>query len=177
MNEKLMECFLNPVKLKIFFEIEKHGTITAKELSQKDLDIPQATLYRHLKKMLEDGLIRVVEERKVRNVIEKIYEVVPDFRSDVEKIVTENDGIGYLGLFQQFIMALSREFEDYAKRADINIQEDGSGFRMLPFYATAEELQDLAVKMNEVIMPYYELEQTPERKLRNVGIIYTPPKK
>lgn len=173
MNEKILVTFINPVKMKIFYEVSLLKQATAKELASKTPDIPQATLYRHLKKMTEDGVLIVAKERPIRNITEKIYEIAPDLDKDVQKIVSENDGLGYFLLFQQYMFGLQAEF---GQRENINITEDGSGFHVAPFYATSKEVQELARKIVDVIKPYMENQPTMERQLRNIGMIYTPPK-
>lgn len=65
MTDRLMECITNPVKCKLLLEIHSQGKATAKQLADIYTDIPQATLYRHLKKMLSDGILQVVEETQV----------------------------------------------------------------------------------------------------------------
>ncbi len=71
MTDRLMECITNPVKCKLLLEIHSQGKATAKQLADIYTDIPQATLYRHLKKMLSDGILQVVEETQVRGTVEK----------------------------------------------------------------------------------------------------------
>ena len=78
-------------------------------------------------------------------------------------------------LFQQFCNGLINEFQVYASRENIDILNDGSGFRVSPFYASTDELKELAGKIQAVIKPYYENEPTPERQMRSIAIIYTPP--
>ena len=73
MTDKLMDCITNPVKCKLLLEIHSQGKSTAKHLANIYNDIPQATLYRHLKKMLSDGILQVVEETQVRGTVEKTY--------------------------------------------------------------------------------------------------------
>jgi len=174
MHEKLMECLTNPIKCKLFTDIEA-GQTTAKKLAETNKNIPQATLYRYLKKMVEDGILEVVEERQVRNVREKVYGVAIDVEAEIEEMIANNSGAGYLSLFQQFCSGLQTEFQAYAARKDIDILQDGSGFRLMPFYATVEEQKDLARKIWELIKPYQEQEPTPDRQMRNVAIVFTPP--
>ena len=175
MNDKLMTCFTNPVKSKLFSDIETHGRTTAKDLAQRNVGIPQATLYRYLKKMVEDGILEVVEERQVRNVREKIYDIAVDFESEIGKMIDDNSGKGYLSLFQQFSNGLLSEFQAYAARESIDIKNDGSGFRIVPFYATIGELEELSLKIQELLRPYHENEPAPGRQMRNIAIVFTPP--
>ncbi|MCL2842341.1 MAG: hypothetical protein FWE28_02585 [Oscillospiraceae bacterium] len=175
MHDKLVECLTNPIKNKLLLETIHQGRTTAKALAEKNKSIPQATLYRYLKKMVSDGVLKVVEERKVRNVTEKIYAPAIDVQADLERLIAENSGEAYLGLFQQFTIGLLNEFKTYAEREGIDLLNDGSGFRVRPFYATLDELKELAEKIHELIRPYAEHEMTSARKARSVAIIFTPP--
>ena len=175
MNEKLMECLANPVKCRLLLEVMDKGYSTAKVLALKNKDVPQATLYRYLKKMVSDGVLKVTEERKVRNVSEKVYEMAIDFNADVEKMLKENSGEAYLGLFQQFTLGLLNEFKAYCDQEDIDLVNDGSGFRVIPLYVTLNELKELSGKINKLIQPYANRKATPDRKAHSVAVIFTPP--
>lgn len=85
MTDKLMECITNPVKCKLLLEIYSQGQATAKHLSDKYTDIPPATLYRHLKRMLHDGILKVVEETQVRGTVERTYALAQNINSNMEK--------------------------------------------------------------------------------------------
>ena len=175
-NKKLMKYFTNPVTCKLFFNIETLGQATAKELTSLVADIPQATLYRYLRKMVDDGVLIVIKERQVRNVTEKTYAIGIDYKAEIDDMIAANSGEWYLGMFQHFCNGLINEFREYANRDNIDILNDGSGYRIFPFYATSDELFELAEKIREVIKPYYENKPTPNRQMRNAAIIYTPPK-
>ena len=175
MTEKLMEYLTNPVKNKLIIEVVSKGTATAKELAFVSKDLPQATRYRYLKKMVEDGVLVVVEERKVRNVTEKVYAMGIDLNVHVEKMIAENSGEAYLAMFQQFTMGLLKEFSTYSRRDDIDLANDGSGFRVASICASVEELEALSKSIWALIAPYKDRELTPERKNRSVAVIFTPP--
>jgi len=166
----------NPARAKIILELAAHEQLTTKELLAKFPDISQPTMYRHLKAMVDDGTLKVVGETQIRGTVEKSYAVTTDLQTNAERIVTENDGAGYLQLFTQYIMGIMAEFKQYAEREQIDIQNDGSGFTVAPVYATTEELRESLTKVGEIIMALYQNPQTPERKLHNICIITTPPK-
>ena len=87
MTDKLMECITNPVKCKLLLEIYSQGQANAKHLSDKYTDIPPATLYRHLKRMLHDGILKVVEETQVRGTVERTYALAQNINSNMEKTI------------------------------------------------------------------------------------------
>ena len=175
MDDKFMACFTNPIKGKLFSDIAAGEEMTAKKLARINGDIPQATLYRYLKRMLTDGVLEVVAEKQVRNVREKVYGVSRDFEAEIERILNENHGRGYLSLFQQFSNGLLKEFQAYAARENIDIKGDGSGFRIAPFYATVDELKELSHGIQELVRSYHALGPAPGRQMRNVAIVFTPP--
>lgn len=178
MVEKMLEAFIHPVKSKIFLEIVKGERMTAKELNLRLPDIPPATLYRYLGKMVEDGLLRVVEERKVRAVTEKVYSAMTDMDMGVSQMLEENRGDVYMSLFTQFALQLMKEFKEYTDREDINLLSDGSGFSTGPIYATPEELRELMLELGEVLTRFREKtkDPAPDRKHRSLAITITPPR-
>lgn len=176
MNDKLMECFTNPVKCKLLLEIHAQQQTTTKQLAKKYNDIPQATLYRYLKKMTTDGVIKIIEEKQVRNVTEKVYAVAIDFNGDVKKMLEENSGEAYMQMFQQYTLGLLHEFQEYTSKEEIDILGDGSGFTVAPIYATKEELESLSRQLHEIIKPLMENAPAPDREMRSLAVVLTPPK-
>ena len=170
-----MQCLANPAKLALLLQVLSEGETTAKALAEKNRGIPQATLYRHLKKLVSDGILKVVEERQVRNVTEKIYAMAIDFNADLYKAIKENGGEAYFAMFQQFAIGLLKEFGAYCSRDDIDILSDGSGFRIAPIHATLDELVELSVDINKLIEPYTTREAAPGRETHSIAIIITPP--
>ncbi|MGB4660589.1 MAG: hypothetical protein WBI07_15550 [Mobilitalea sp.] len=177
MNKKLAECLANPIKCKLLFEISNRGQATAKQLAEIHGDITHATLYRYLKKMTADGILKVIEENQIRGTVERVYAVSPDISLDAKKMVEENNGQAYMMMFTQFVMGLTEEFREYASRPDINILQDGSGFSVAPIYATLGELEAAIIEIGKIINPLVSNEKTPGRDLHNIAIITTPPKK
>ena len=170
-----MECLTNPTKFNLVRQVLEEGQTTAKALAEKNKNIPQATLYRHLKKMVSDGVLKVIEERQVRNVTEKVYAMAIDFEADVDKMIKENDGATYLAMFQQFTIGLVNEYGAYCNQEGIDILNDGSGFRINTINVTYDELKELSTSIWKLIEPYAALSATEDRKTRSVAVIFTPP--
>ena len=124
MTDKLMDCITNPVKCKLLLEIHSQGKSTAKHLANIYNDIPQATLYRHLKKMLSDGILQVVEETQVRGTVEKTYSLADSINSDMETMVEENSGKLYMQYFMQYFIGFAKQFQKYCQSPNIKIKKD-----------------------------------------------------
>jgi len=175
MTNKLIQHLTNPTKNKIIIQVMSEGQTTAKALAAHNADIPQATLYRHLKKLVDDGVLKIIEERQIRNVTEKVYGMAIDFTAYTEKMIKENDAEAYLGLFYNYMAGLVKEFKTYSERDDVDLLHDGSGFKLQHFYADLEELQMLSKAIAELITPFITDDGSKPRKERLLGIIFTPP--
>lgn len=175
MNQKVMDCFVHPIKCKLLLEIFSVGKATAKQLADKYDDIPQATLYRYLKRMTDDGILKVAEENKVRGTVEKTYVSAIDFSSIEQELNGENAGDVYMQLFMQYVFGFIKKFQEYCKNKDIDIVKDMSGFSLAPIYASDEELKAAIDEYSKIIQPLYNNKPTPNRKPRTIGFIISPP--
>lgn len=175
MQEKLMECFTNPIKCKLLLEIHAMGQITAKELAIKYNDIPIATLYRYLKRMTNDHILRVVQETPVRGTFERTYSLAIDLNAGMQNMLTTNDGDAYMRLFMQYILGFMKQFETYCKRENIDLLNDKSGFSLAPIYASDDELTAAIIAYSKIIQPLHQNTPADNRKLRTLGLIISPP--
>lgn len=73
MKENKMELLLHPIRFQLVQEFMGGEKLTAKHLAEKLPHIPQATLYRHLDKLMSSQILLVVEEKQIRGTIEKLY--------------------------------------------------------------------------------------------------------
>jgi len=160
---------------KLFLDIYQKETVTAKQLAETYPDVAQTTLYRYLKRMTNDRLIKVVQENNIRGTIEKTYSVAVDFGENMESIFSNNDGEAYMLLFTQYISGFISAFQSYSKRKDIDLQKDMAAFTTAPIFATDDELIAAMTQIGEVITGLFKNKPSKERKPRNLGLIVTPP--
>jgi len=175
MEQKVMDCFTHPIKCKLLLELYSAGKATAKQLAEIYNDIPQATLYRYLKRMTNDGILKVVEENQVRGTLEKTYAVAIDLDSSGQELFGENAGDAYMQMFMQYVFGFMKQFQEYCKKPDINILKDQSSFTLAPIYANDEELASAMAEYAKIIQPLYKNQPMPDRKLRTLGLIISPP--
>lgn len=173
LNLKIMECVSNAVKCRLLIEVLKNGEVTAKHLAEKCGDIPQTTLYRNLKRMTEDGVLKVVNETQIRGTVEKTYAVTFDL-NDTNAIVGENAGKMYMQMFLQYILTFAKQFQTYCDTPGIDIANDKSGFSLSYLYLTDEELETALSAISKILSPLQNNKPAPDRKLRTVGVIISP---
>lgn len=179
-NEAPFQAFLrdmlHPVRGRLLIALLTHKEATAGELAKALPDIPQATLYRHLGAMVEEGTLKVVQERKKRAMYERVYAAALDFTADIEAMIQQNRGDVYAALFFQYMTVFLQEFQAYALRPGIDIARDGSGFSMSPVYATDEELQSVLMQVSQLLETLRCNTPGEGRKTHTIGLIITPPK-
>lgn len=177
MEQKVIECITHPIKCKLLLELYSSGKATAKQLAEIYNDIPQATLYRYLKRMTNDGVLKVVEENQVRGTIEKTYAVAINLDSNGQELIGESSGDAYMQMFMQYVFGFIKRFQEYCRNPNIDILKDRSGFSLAPIYATDEELESAMVEYSKIIQSLYKNRPTPDRKSRTLGLIISPPEK
>ncbi len=177
-SKKLMGYFSNPYKCEILVTIQQQGRTTAKQVMEQCKNIPQATLYRYLKAMEKDGIIQVLEEKRVRGVVEKVYGPGEILKGDeIQKALENNSGEVYMLLLLQYMHSIVSEFYEYTKQENIDLQKDGSGFSIGPIYGNDEEIMEAMQEISVIVERLRNNGPGEGRKMRSIGLILTPPKK
>jgi DNA-binding transcriptional ArsR family regulator len=173
MNKVKEDLLLHPVRLRIILATAGRQ-VTALQLAQELPDIPQATLYRNINTLAEAGILCVVQERRVRNAVEKTY-ALPDqdlllTREDLENAAPED----YVQLFTQYLGLQLGYYVRYIQQGDVDFARDNVVFHMFPVYLSKEERQELEQAINAVLLPYVKNEPTPERQRFIIGLLSLP---
>ncbi len=139
-----VETILHPVRLRVLLAIAQEQ-LTTQDIANRLPDIPKSSIYRHLKLLLDEGLLEVTETRLVNGIQEKVYQAAqPTFLgADEMAHLTAEDHIRY---FTTFAMTLIQDFALYVKsRQPIDMVADRTGYQEHIFWATAEELDAWAM--------------------------------
>jgi len=171
-----MDYLVNPVTNKLLVELHFKEQATTKELAKLCNDIPQATLYRYINRLLKDEMIEIVAENEVRGTIEKVYALKVDLVKTTEEIYNSNDGEKLMHIVNTGIINILGEFKEYLAKGDCDFKNDGITFAVSSFYATDEEYLEIMKKIGSIIQDISKTEATPQRKLRGLNLIITPPK-
>ncbi len=176
MTSKFLRYLSEPLNAKLIIEMKDRGEATASQLMETFQDIPQATLYRRLQKMLKDGILKVVGENQIRGTLEKVYALDFDIAKIEQRLAKDNDGEMYMQLVTYYMLGILKEFDEYTSSDGIDLANDGSGCSIAPIYATHEELTGALLKIGEIITDLQSHKPDGKRKLHNLCIITTPPK-
>ncbi|HEX9338211.1 MAG TPA: helix-turn-helix domain-containing protein, partial [Pseudonocardiaceae bacterium] len=67
------DLLLHPVRLRIVQAFLGDRALTTSALSAELSDVPPASLYRHVARLVDAGVLAVVAERRVRGALERTY--------------------------------------------------------------------------------------------------------
>jgi len=173
MDKVKEDLLLHPVRLRIIIAIAGRQ-MTAQQLASELPDIPQATLYRHINTLAEAGIFSVVEERRVRNTIEKTYALMDEnlrlTRQDLENAGPED----YIRLFTQYLGLQLGYYVRYIQQGDVDFTRDNVVFHMFPVYLSDAEKKGLNEAVNAALLPYTKNQPSPERQRIILGWISLP---
>jgi DNA-binding transcriptional ArsR family regulator len=141
MARQRLEGLFHPVRLRLVQALVGR-TLTAQQLAALIPDVSQVTIYRHLQILVDAEIAQVVEERRVRGAMERVYSVPEHAANLTEADAQLLDRDQYRQLFNLFIGILLADFEQYFNQPDINVIDDGISLRQEIVYLSDEEMQE-----------------------------------
>ena len=157
------EILSNPVRMRILQYLQINREATAKQISQSMEDIPVPTLYRHINRLLDLGVLEVKEERKVRGTTERTLAISGGAWSPEGSL----PDVAY-----QFLMSLYMRFREYGTERDP--KEDRLCLRTCILRLTDESYDGFMREYAELLSRYMEPEA--DGKVRSVSFISAPVK-
>jgi DNA-binding transcriptional ArsR family regulator len=170
------KLILHPVRMKIVQTLIGGRELNVQEIAQKLTDVPQATLYRHLNKLLEAEVIRVVRENQIRGTVEKIFALSEHEiggKEDLKKLSRDE----HLNLFLTFMTHLLGKYENYLNQEQIDLFEDGVSFREAIVYLSDDEFKDFTIELSKLMKKVIENEPSSDRQARHIASIFIPEQK
>ncbi|HZG72578.1 MAG TPA: helix-turn-helix domain-containing protein [Chondromyces sp.] len=173
MKGSKVDTLLHPVRMRIVQTLVNGRRLTVQQIGEQLPDIPQASLYRHLKKLLEAGLIIVVEEHQVRGTIEKVY-ALPEQTAQIDtKEFLRASKEEHLSYFIKFMATVLADFERYISQEEFDFQRDGAGYRQGSFYASDDEYEEFLQAMAKAFEKVISNEPSSQRRKRIMTTIFT----
>jgi DNA-binding transcriptional ArsR family regulator len=147
MAQDQADLLAHPVRVRIILALGQNREMSAQQLGETLRDIPQATLYRHLQKLLAGGILYVARERQARGAVERIYALREGAASISLNDVAAMSREELLRLFTTFMGVLLGDFSRYVRRDDLDVVADRLSLRQVPLYMNAEELDQLIARV------------------------------
>jgi len=161
---KISEVMSNPVRQRIVQHIYINKEATPRELLEAMPDVPTATLYRHINCLLDEGILLVKEERKIRGTTERLLAI-----NEESWPASKDDSVAEAAY--QFLMSLYFDFKGY-EASGRDLAEDRLGFRTAMMSLSDERFDAFLGEYRELVSRY--MAQQDGGKLRSVSFVSAP---
>ena len=166
--EQLIRLLTDPVSNRIIQIIRTGGRMTVAQILARTPDLPRATVYRRVEKLLKAEVIEIAGTNRVRGQTENIYAIRRMFiRSPKEPA----DG---MKLVTAALMRIFGLFRGYFVRQDADPERDKL---FLTNYAVSLSDRDFAAMMQEIYAAADKYQQKPagaDARLRNLYVMSVP---
>ncbi|MGA9288194.1 MAG: helix-turn-helix domain-containing protein [Anaerobacillus sp.] len=173
MSKNKAEIMLHPIRLKIVQTLINGRRLTVQEIGKQLHEVPQASLYRHLKQLLDAGIIAIVEENKIRGAMEKVYALTDGAESIDDDDFLNGSKEEHMDYFMRFLMTVLADFENYVDQENFNMVEDGVGYRQAVYYASDDEFKNFLNEMRGAMKKVIGNEPSEIRRKRTLSTIMT----
>ncbi len=168
------DLLLHPVRLRIVQAFLGDRALTTSDLAAELPDVPAASLYRHVARLVNAGVLAVVAERRVRGAVERTY---------VLRLIAASVGLDEVATmsadehrqaFMAFVAGLLGDFDRYLARGDIDLLRDGVSYRLAGLWLDDAEYAELLRELLRVLQPRLANQPRAGRKRRILGTILLP---
>ncbi len=177
MGKTKADLILHPARLRIMGELGGRQ-MTPRQLSFALPDLAQASLYRHIKALLDGGILEVVNEQEVNGAMERTYAIVKGGgRLSIEEL-NDLSPEEHLRYFTIYAVKLIDDFAGYLHEADLEqIGSDGMSYSTAVIYLNNEERAQFQQDVIRLIGHVMSFEPSPDRKRFSLSSIVIPDRK
>src|SRR5262249_45519115 len=135
-----LDLLLHPVRLRIVHALYREDACTTAEICARLPDISQATVYRHVERLLAGGLLQVVSERRVRGAVERRY-ALQGAAAVVDRAAAATMSLDdHRHGFAAAVAALVSEFNAYLDRPGADPPADSVSYLQIPIWLSRTEV-------------------------------------
>ena len=168
------DLLLHPVRLRIVQAFLGDRALTTTQLSAELSDVPAASLYRHVARLVAAGVLQVVAQRRVRGAVERTYvlrlaaaRIGPD---EIEAMSADD----YRQMFMAYAAGLLADFDRYLQRPEVDLVRDGVAFAIEGLWLDDAEFAELMRDLYRVLQPRRANAPKPGRRRRLLASVLLP---
>lgn len=165
----ISEVMLNPIRMRIIQVAAANENISASDICEKMPDVPRTTIYRHIKILIDNSILTVVAENKIRGSLERILTL------NTAEITKHNSLENATQNAFAFLMQQYAKFERYFSSEAPNPAIDRIFLNNTVLMLSDEEF-DAFLKDLQQLLQKYSFEYDKNRKARDISIISAPDK-
>ena len=163
----ITEVMLNPIRLRIVQQLALQASMTATELCEKINDVPRTTLYRHINILLENDIVSVVAEKKIRGSLERTLAL------NIEEIKKHNTLENAPQQMLAFLMNRYVRFHNYFNGENPNPGRDRIFFNNTIMMMDDKEFDQFLTELRDLLIKF-SFETASGRRPRDISVISAP---
>lgn len=168
------DLLLHPVRLRIVQTFLGDRSLTTSQLRSELPDVPSASLYRQVARLVDGGVLGVVAERRVRGAVERTYVLRTSAAAvsldELAKMSADDHRQAFLG----FVAGLLNDFDRYLARGRIDLLRDGVSYRLMGLWLDDQELTEFSRELYAVLQPRLANAPKPGRARRILATVFLP---
>lgn len=168
------DLLLHPVRLRIVKAFLGDRALTVKQLAAELPDVPAGSIYRHVTRLTDAGVLHVVAERRVRATTERTYALqmyAAQMQPDEIAAMTLDE---HVNAFLAYVAGLLGDFDRYIATEPEHPGEDGAGYKVAAMWLTDAELTDYLREFTAITQPRLANAPDGDRKRRMLYTVLLP---
>ncbi|MFD0690161.1 helix-turn-helix domain-containing protein [Actinomadura fibrosa] len=165
------DLLLHPVRLRIVQALLGDRALTTNELKTELADVPTTSLYRHIARLTDAGVLAVAAERRVRGTVERTYVLRLSAASIGLDEVDAMSPDEHRQAFTAYVAGLLDAFDRYAARTDIDLLRDQVSYRLAGMWLDDDEFAELRRELARVLRPRLANPPRPGRRRRILATV------
>lgn len=147
------DLLLHPVRLRIVQSFLGDRALTTTQLRADLPDVPAASLYRHVARLVTGGVLSAVAERRVRGAVERTYVLrAAAARISLDQVMKMTSD-EHRQAFFAFIAGLIGDFDRYLARGPVDPVRDGASYNLAGMWLDDAELVELGRDLILALQP------------------------
>jgi hypothetical protein len=168
------DLLLHPVRLRIVQAFLGDRALTTSQLSAELSDVPPASLYRQVARLVNAGVLQVVAERRVRGALERTYVLrLAAARVSLDEVAAMSRE-DHRQMFMAFTAGLVADYDRYLERGDPDLIRDGVAFGIEGLWLDDAEYTERMQDLYRVLQPRRANAQRKGRRRRLIASVFMP---
>jgi hypothetical protein len=160
------DLLLHPIRLRIVKAFLGDRALTTSQLAEELSDVPVASLYRHIARLLKEGVLQVVAEQRIRGAVERTYTLRSAAAQMHPDEIAAMSAEEHTHAFMAFIAGALQDFDRYIATKPTNPIKDGAGYRLAAMWLSDGEYNEFLQDLAAVIQPRVANAPTSDRTRR-----------
>ena len=147
------DLLLHPVRLRIVKAFLDGRELTTAEVAAELDDVPAASVYRHIARLVAAGVLLVVAERRVRGAVERTYALHRSAAridpAEAARMTPEEHGNAFLA----YVAGMLADADRYLAGERIDPERDGADYRAGAMWLSDKEFAEFVKDLAAVVQP------------------------